>query len=51
MANAASAHARLMVNKFDAAVDRVKKVELISYADWYSYAKLVKAQFKKFWKL
>ncbi|GAB4268510.1 MAG: histone deacetylase [Candidatus Rifleibacteriota bacterium] len=51
MARACSQHASLLLNKFDSPVDRVKKEELISYADWYSYAKLVKAQFKKFWKL
>ncbi|MFZ5953158.1 MAG: histone deacetylase family protein, partial [Candidatus Rifleibacteriota bacterium] len=51
MAKATSQHASLVLNKFNATVDRVKKEELISYADWYSYAKLVKAQFKKFWKI
>lgn len=51
MAKATSQHASLMLNKFNSTVDRVKKEELISYADWYSYAKLVKAQFKKIWKL
>ena len=51
MAKATSQHASLILNKFNSAVDRVKKEELISYADWYSYAKLVKATFKKFWKL
>ncbi len=51
MARAVSEHASLLLNKFNSPVDRVKKETLISYADWYRYAKLVKAQFKKFWKL
>jgi hypothetical protein len=51
MAKAVSQHASLMLNKFNSSVDNGKKEELISYADWYRYAKLVKAQFKKYWKL
>ena len=51
MAKATSQHVRLIVNKIAGPVDKVKKEELISYADWYGYAKLLKAQFKKIWKL
>lgn len=51
MAKAISQHVRLLVNKIAGPVDRAKKEELISYADWYGYAKLLKAQFKKIWKL
>jgi acetoin utilization deacetylase AcuC-like enzyme len=51
MAKVVSQHAGLLVNNSIPVVDRVKKEELISYADWYSYAKLVKTQFKRFWKL
>ncbi len=51
MARATSKHVSLLLNNFSLPVDKVNKDELISYADWYSYAKLLKAQFKKFWKL
>ncbi|MGM0601212.1 MAG: histone deacetylase family protein [Candidatus Rifleibacteriota bacterium] len=51
MAKTVSQHASLMLNKFNSSVDNGKKEELISYADWYRYAKLVKAQFRKYWKL
>ncbi len=51
MAKATSQHVSLMLNKNITAVDKVNKDELISYADWYGYAKLLKAQFKKYWKL
>jgi len=51
MARAASQHVNLLLNNFITPADKVNKDELISYADWYSYAKLLKAQFKKFWKL
>lgn len=51
MARATSQHVSLMLNNFSLPVDKVNKDELISYADWYSYAKLLKAQFKKIWKL
>lgn len=51
MARATSQHVSLLLNKSDSSVDKVNKDELISYADWYGYAKLLKAQFKKFWRL
>ncbi len=51
MAKNTSRHLSLLVNNFSPSVDNVKKDELISYADWYGYAKLLKAQFKKIWKL
>ncbi len=51
MARATSQHVSLLLNKSIAAVDKVNKDELISYADWYGYAKLLKTHFKKFWKL
>lgn len=51
MAKSVSEHFSLMLNDFILPVDRVKKDELISYADWYSYAKILKAQFKKIWRL
>lgn len=51
MARATSQHVSLLLNNFSSPVDKVNKDELISYADWYGYAKLLKAQFKKFWKL
>lgn len=51
MSKASMQHATLLLNNFVMPVDRVSKDELISYADWYSYAKLLKRQFKKFWKL
>jgi acetoin utilization deacetylase AcuC-like enzyme len=51
MAKLTTQHVRFLVNKIAGPVDKVKKEELISYADWYGYAKLLKAQFKKFWKL
>lgn len=51
MARATSQHISLLLNNLSLAVDKVNKDELISYADWYGYAKLLKAQFKKFWKL
>lgn len=51
MARATSQHVSLLLNNLIMSVDKVNKDELISYADWYSYAKLLKAQFKKYWKL
>jgi acetoin utilization deacetylase AcuC-like enzyme len=51
MARATAQHVSLLLNNLIMSVDKVNKDELISYADWYSYAKLLKAQFKKFWKL
>ena len=51
MARATSQHISLLLNNLSSTVDKVNKDELISYADWYGYAKLLKAQFKKFWKL
>ena len=51
MAKTISQHVNLLVNKIMGPVDKEKKEELISYADWYGYAKLLKAQFKKIWKL
>ncbi len=51
MAKTTTQHVRLLVNKIAGPVDKVKKEELISYADWYGYSKLLKAQFKKIWKL
>ncbi len=51
MAKTISQHVNLLVNKIVGPVDKEKKEELISYADWYGYAKLLKAQFKKIWKL
>ncbi|HAE37715.1 MAG TPA: hypothetical protein DCG57_03635 [Candidatus Riflebacteria bacterium] len=51
MAKATAQHVSLLLNNLTMLVDKVNKDELISYADWYSYAKLLKAQFKKFWKL
>ncbi|MBU1105510.1 MAG: hypothetical protein KKB51_02485 [Candidatus Riflebacteria bacterium] len=51
MAKATAQHVSLLLNNLTMSVDKVNKDELISYADWYSYAKLLKAQFKKFWKL
>ena len=40
-----------LIKEFEIPADKQSKDELISYADWYGYAKLLKAQFKKFWKL
>lgn len=51
MAKAVSNHNSLLLKNLIKPVDKVKKEELISYADWYSYSKLLKAQFKKYWKL
>ncbi len=51
MANSVSKFMKLLVNKITGPVDKEKKEELISYADWYGYAKLLKAQFKKIWKM
>ena len=51
MAKSISQHSRLLVNKIAESADRGRKEELISYADWYGYAKLLKAQFKKIWKM
>lgn len=51
MAKATAQHVSLLLKNLTMSVDKVNKDELISYADWYSYAKLLKAQFKKFWKL
>ena len=51
MSKATLQHVRFIVKKIAGPVDKVKKEELISYADWYGYAKLLKAQFKKIWKL
>ena len=51
MAKAISQHASLILKNSRPVADKGKKEELISYADWYSYSKLLKAQFKKYWKL
>jgi acetoin utilization deacetylase AcuC-like enzyme len=51
MARAISNHATLMLKDLIPTVDSGKKEELISYADWYSYSKLLIGHFKKFWKL
>lgn len=51
MSRACAEHSNLLIKNFSTSVDRVCKDELTSYADWYSYAKLLKGRFKKFWKL
>jgi len=51
MAKAVSQHSMLLLNNRLGPVDKGKKVELISYSDWYNYAKLLKNQMKKFWRL
>jgi acetoin utilization deacetylase AcuC-like enzyme len=51
MGRVVSQHSMLVVNNRMAEVDRGKKDELISYSDWFRYSRLLKAQFRKFWKL
>lgn len=51
MARAFAQHAMLLLKNRQPAVDKGEKLELISYTDWYSYSKLLKNQFRKFWKL
>lgn len=43
--------AMLMVNNRMPSADRGKKDEQVSYCDWFRYAKLLKGQFRKYWKL
>jgi acetoin utilization deacetylase AcuC-like enzyme len=51
MARSVSKFINLLVNNTEIPADKVSKDELISYADWYGYAKLLRAQFKKYWRL
>ena len=51
MSRAVSQHASLLLNSRMPPADSGKKAELISYSDWYVYAKLLKTLFRKFWKL
>jgi acetoin utilization deacetylase AcuC-like enzyme len=51
MGRSVAQYINLLLNKLEISADKVSKDELISYADWYGYAKLLKAQFKKFWRL
>ncbi len=51
MARAVSQHAMLLLNNRFAPVDKGKKEELISYSDWYNYAKLLKNHLRKYWKI
>lgn len=51
MAKAISQHAMLLLNKQMPSVDKEEKGELISFADWYSYSKLLKSQLRKYWRV
>lgn len=51
MARAVAQHVMLLVNNRMATVDRGKKEELVSYSDWFRYARSLKSQFRQFWKL
>ncbi len=51
MAEGCYKHLSLMVNKKNKTVDKMKKEELISYADWYGYSKILKKTFRRYWKL
>ncbi|MBF0500340.1 MAG: histone deacetylase [Candidatus Riflebacteria bacterium] len=51
MARAVSQHAMLLLNNHLVSVDREEKGELVSYVDWYSYAKLLKSQYRKYWRV
>jgi len=44
-------HAQLLLNNRLVTVDKGKKEEIISYSDWYAYAKLLKANLKRYWKV
>jgi len=44
-------HAQLFLNNRLQTVDKGKKEEIISYSDWYVYAKLLKANFRRYWKV
>ncbi|OQA05697.1 MAG: Acetoin utilization protein AcuC [bacterium ADurb.Bin374] len=50
-ATAFANHAQLLINNRLLPVDKGKKEEIISYSDWYAYAKLLKANFRKYWKV
>ncbi|NLI75024.1 MAG: hypothetical protein GX442_01120 [Candidatus Riflebacteria bacterium] len=51
MARAVAQHVMLFLNEQVGIVDKGKKGELISYSDWYAYAKHLKAQLKKYWRI
>ncbi|MFZ2958688.1 MAG: histone deacetylase [Candidatus Ozemobacteraceae bacterium] len=51
MARAVSQHAMLLLNNQHVSVDKEEKGEIVSYVDWYSYAKLLKAQYRKYWRV
>lgn len=51
MGKTVSKNIEFLIKDSELPADKQSKDELISYADWYGYAKLLKAQFKKFWKL
>jgi len=51
MARVVSQHVSLLLNNRCLPVDKGKKVELVSYADWYSYSKVLKTEFKKYWRI
>ncbi len=51
MAKAVSQHISLLLKNQWTPVDKGKKVELVSYSDWYSYAKVLKSEFRKYWRI
>jgi acetoin utilization deacetylase AcuC-like enzyme len=51
MARAVAQQFMLFLNDREVLVDKGKKGELISYSDWYAYAKHLKAQLKKYWRI
>lgn len=42
---------KLFLNFEIADVDKMKKVGITSYTDWYNYSKVLKNYFKRFWKI
>ncbi len=51
LATCVSQHVNLLLNNRVADVDRGEKDELVSYSDWYTYAKVLKGHLRKYWRL
>ncbi|MBF0546281.1 MAG: histone deacetylase [Candidatus Riflebacteria bacterium] len=51
MSSALSKVALFLLNNLTAPTDKEEKREIISFADWYSYSKVLKNHFRKFWRI
>ncbi|MBF0406362.1 MAG: hypothetical protein HQM10_03330 [Candidatus Riflebacteria bacterium] len=50
-ASAISKIAHFLLKNSSISVDRTDRREIVSYVDWYSYSKVLKNHFRKFWRI